>query len=261
MTIEKNLRHAIPSNRYAVTPTPDFRWIADSAYLTFSGSSPQRVQTWTAANGGYTLHAETARGPKADALATQGVFFEGAVAHPLRTWMSSSSTIETGISHSFVVIKMQSSSAVASVSVGFSNANNHYLILNTGAVWAATSISASVITFSHTSNLSSTPGWKGTTSKNIVNYKFRGVTTAERTYIGFNSASMVMMAQNVAGFGAFKTGNSKIRFGRRSNTNLATNDDAPYSGSIYDVLLYTTSLTNAQTGSIITQLMTIWGIT
>lgn len=261
MTIEKNLRHAVqPAQQtsYAVTPIPDYRWIAASVYIS-SSDTPSRAQTWSASNGGFHLTKEQTNGPLTDNLAGRGVFFEGSQSSAgLRTFMSSSAAMETGISHSFVVLAMHSSSTGNEVPVGFSNSNNHYLILNNASVWATTAISASVIRFSHTQGITTIQGWRGNDVKNIIGFKFTGSVATDRTRMTLNDGPATIMAQNVAGFGAFKTGNSLIRFGRRSN---ALGDEAPYSGSIFDVLLYTGNLTNAETGSIITQLMTIWGIT
>lgn len=251
--IEKSLRHATKTTTEAtLSPTPAYRWEAISTYVSGSGS-PLRVDTWSASNGGIHMSRETANGPLMGSLSTQGVFFEGSTT---RTPMSGSA-ISSSIKHAFIVAKLALSANVE-ILVGFSNANNHYLYFHNGTLnYAGSGVGAGTGTSYWYAQVTKSTPWRGSTSsaekRNLLHMHFN---TGANPWLGFNTGSGEAWGCYVdCPADYYYPLNTKVRFGRRSN---ATPDDAPYSGSLFEVLLYTSSLSAAETGSVITYLSDRW---
>lgn len=282
MTIEKSLRHAIQEAGPTLSPLPKYRWEAYSQYVTLSGSfSPQRVTTWSASIGGCHLAQESVgHGPIWGEGGDGGVVFTRTTTTQNAQMLSPNGlnpfNVSESFQHAFIVTRMIQSASVGTWSnnclLGFkTNGNLTYIYgaNTTTHYWGSgrsTAVPSDWYWFGRVQQVSSgfPEGWRGVdpsgssldTSnlrRNIIHLNFRA---AQPTLISYNTSSM---KEAITHLGTqdfyYPVATCSVYFGRRE---LAPNNHWPLTGSIYEVLLYTSSLTDEETGSILDYLKQTW---
>lgn len=199
--------------------------------------------------------------PSASLQSTGGAFFSGTLSAVgpwgSGSWMSGSEfPFSTSIQHMFLVISCSTNVGESpGTIIGKSKTNNDYFLTGLGGTWFTTSVTGSILTWGASIGMTTPPG-RSNNRINIIHIHFRsGSEDRSPPLFSYNLSPKQEMTTTIATASYSTWINSKLRFGRRSNL---LNDEASYSGWIFELRLYETPLTNFQTGSILRHLAEQW---